>query len=81
MELTREQCILLINMVNASIEMSSKSGIPIGKEYLEDIDEIKKKLYEKLSETNKFMKYWKFKEGGSKSWFWQISKKKDWKLP
>ena len=42
-------------MVNASIEMSSKSGIPIGKEYIEDIDEIKKKLYEKLAEINKSM--------------------------
>ena len=52
MELSREQCILLINMVNASIEMSSKSGIPIGKEYIEDIDEIKKKLYEELAEMN-----------------------------
>lgn len=57
MELTREQCILLINMVNASIEMSSKSGIPIGQEYIEDIDEIKKKLYEELAKINKSMGY------------------------
>ena len=57
MKLTREQYILLINMVNASIEMSSKSGIPIGKEYIEDIDEIKKKLYEELAEINKSMGY------------------------
>lgn len=57
MELTREQCILLINMVNASIEMSSKSGIPIGKEYCEDIDEIKKKLYEELAEINRTAGY------------------------
>lgn len=60
MELTREQCILLINMVNASIEMSSKSGIPIGKEYVEDIDEIKKKLYEELAEINKSARYSKW---------------------
>jgi hypothetical protein len=40
-------------MVNASIEMSSKSGIPIGKEYIKDIDEIKKKLYEELAEINR----------------------------
>ena len=60
MELTREQCILLINMVNASIEMSSKSGIPIGKEYIEDIDEIKKKLYEELAEINKSARYSKW---------------------
>ncbi|MEE1302486.1 MAG: hypothetical protein UHD64_06850 [Bacteroidales bacterium] len=53
MELTREQCILLINMVNASIGMSARSGIPIGKEYVEDIDEIKKKLYEELAEINR----------------------------
>lgn len=60
MELTREQCILLINMVNASIEMSSKSGIPIGKEYVEDIDEIKKKLYEELAEINMSERYSKW---------------------
>ena len=60
MELTREQCILLINMVNASIEMSSKSGIPIGKEYIENIDEIKKKLYEELAEINKSARYSKW---------------------
>ena len=60
MELTREQCILLISMVSASIEMSSKSGIPIGKEYIEDIDEIKKKLYEELEEINKSAWYSKW---------------------
>lgn len=60
MELTREQCILLINMVNASIEMSSKSGIPIGKEYSEDIDEIKKKLYEELAKMNRMAGYSKW---------------------
>ena len=46
-------------MVNASIEMALKSGIPIGKEYYEDIEIIKKELYTKLAKIN---------EGGSKSW-------------
>ena len=44
MTLTREQYILLNNMVNASIERASSSGIPIGQEYYSDIDEIKKKI-------------------------------------
>lgn len=47
-ELTRKQLTLLINMVNASINMSNNSGIPIGQEYYEDIDKIKKVLYEEL---------------------------------
>lgn len=33
MELTRKQCILLLDMVKASIERTASSGIPIGKEY------------------------------------------------
>ena len=37
-ELTAKQLELLINMVNASINMASNSGIPIGKEYYDDID-------------------------------------------
>lgn len=53
MKLTRNQVELLINMVNASIEMAMKSGIPIGKEYYEDIDTIKQKLYEELCKVNK----------------------------
>lgn len=47
-ELTRQQITLLINMVNASINMASNSGIPIGQEYYEDIDKIKQVLYEEL---------------------------------
>lgn len=47
-ELTRQQITLLINMVNASINMSNNSGIPIGQEYYEDIDKIKQVLYEEL---------------------------------
>ena len=45
MVLTKSQCELLINMFNASIAMSMQSGIPIGREYWEDIDVIKEKLY------------------------------------
>lgn len=48
MTLTKKQTELLIDMVNASIEMAMKSGIPIGKEYYEDIDIIKQKLYEEF---------------------------------
>jgi hypothetical protein len=53
MTLTRNQCQLLINMVNASITTTMNSGIPIGKEYYQDIDIIKEKLYEELAESNK----------------------------
>ena len=49
MILTKSQCELLINMMNASIQMAKNSGIPIGKEYYDDIDEIKDKLYKELS--------------------------------
>ena len=47
-ELTRQQITLLINMVNASIIMSSNSGIPISDEICKDIDKIKQILYEEL---------------------------------
>ena len=45
MVLTKTQCELLIKMFNASIVMSMQSGIPIGREYWEDIEAIKEKLY------------------------------------
>lgn len=45
MELTIKQCNLLLDMFNASITRALQSGIPIGKEYYEDIDAIKDKLY------------------------------------
>lgn len=45
MVLTVSQCKLLIDMFNASLTQAVKSGIPIGKEYYDDIDEIKEKLY------------------------------------
>ena len=53
MTLTRKQCELLINAFNASITTAVNSGIPIGKEYYQDIDIIKEKLYEELGEANK----------------------------
>ena len=49
MELTRKQYILLINMVNASINNAVSSGIPIGQEYYKDIDIIKQELYKELA--------------------------------
>ena len=52
MILTREQCDLLIRMVNASIVRAMSSGIPIGQEYCKNIDEIKEKLYQELRELS-----------------------------
>lgn len=46
MKLTVKQCDLLLNMFNASINMAKQSGIPIGKEFYNDIDIIKRKLYQ-----------------------------------
>lgn len=51
MTLTKEQCKLLLSMVNASITNALNSGIPIGKEYYEDIDEIKDKLNTEMCEA------------------------------
>lgn len=48
MTLTVNQCKLLIDMFNASINQAINSGIPIGKEYYNDIDNIKEKLYREL---------------------------------
>ena len=56
MNLTIKQYDLLINMVNASIERASTSGIPIGKEYYEDLDIIKNKLYKAQYEKIKELK-------------------------
>ena len=53
MTLTKDQCDLLINMVNASIQRARDSGIPIGVEYYEDIDIIREKLYEEYRESNR----------------------------
>lgn len=49
MTLTKKQYALLLDMVNASIERAASSGIPIGREYYDDIDEIKDKLYQELT--------------------------------
>lgn len=49
MELTRKQCELLLDVFNAGIINAIKSGIPIGKEYYSDINEIKEKLYQEIS--------------------------------
>lgn len=48
MVLTVNQCKLLINILNANINQAINSGIPIGKEYYNDIDNIKEKLYREL---------------------------------
>ena len=44
MNLTSEQYTLLYDMFNASIRHAMDSGIPIGKEYYEDIDIIRDNL-------------------------------------
>lgn len=48
MTLTKDECILLISTFNASIEHAMKSGFPIGEDYYNLIDSIKKKLYDEL---------------------------------
>jgi hypothetical protein len=53
MTLTKKQAELLINMFNASICKAQESGIPIGKEYYEDIDAIRDKLYQEMAEANR----------------------------
>jgi hypothetical protein len=50
MVLTVEQYELLYSMVNASIKHAMDSGIPIGKEYYEDIDIIKDELRNEIRE-------------------------------
>ena len=49
MELTHQQYLLLMNMVNASIERAATSGIPIHPDYYNDIDIIKSKIIEDLA--------------------------------
>lgn len=53
MTLTRKQYILLLDMMKASIDRAASSGIPIGKEYYNDIDEIKEKLYQEINRRDK----------------------------
>ena len=51
MNLTAEQYTLLYNMFNASIRHAMDSGIPIGKEYCEDIDIIRDNLLKALQQA------------------------------
>ena len=51
MNLTSEQYTLLYNMFNASIRHAMDSGIPIGKEYYEDIDIIRDNLLKALQQA------------------------------
>lgn len=51
MVLTVSQCKLLIDMFNASLAQAVKSGIPVGKEYYDDLDTIKDKLYCEMAEA------------------------------
>lgn len=60
MVLTAKQCDLLINIFNASLTRAMQSGIPIGKEYYEDLDAIKEKIYKEQYEAV-------LREGGGKS--------------
>lgn len=51
MDLTVEQYTLLYDMFNASIRHAMDSGIPIGKEYYEDIDIIRNNLLKALQQA------------------------------
>ena len=51
MNLTPEQYTLLYDMFNASIRHAMDSGIPIGKEYYEDIDIIRDNLIKALQQA------------------------------
>ena len=51
MNLTSEQYTLLYDMFNASIRHAMDSGIPIGKEYYEDIDIIRDSLLKALQQA------------------------------
>lgn len=53
MVLTKNQCELLIDILQASIINAKNSGIPIHKDYYHDLDEIKHKLYSERQEAIK----------------------------
>lgn len=53
MTLTYKECELLLGMVKTSIIHATQSGIPIGKEYYKEIDEIKDKIYAEMQEAVK----------------------------
>ena len=56
MQLTIKQYNLLLGMVNASVERAIASGIPIGEEYYDDIEEIKEKIYKEITDLSIKMK-------------------------
>lgn len=60
MTLSRKECELLISVFDAGIENAMRSGIPIGKEHYNSIDNIKEKLYKELCRISLE------EEGGSK---------------
>ena len=53
MTLTSSQARLLLSIFSAGIDRASQSGIPIGKEYYDDIDAIREQLYCEMAEANK----------------------------
>jgi hypothetical protein len=48
MDFTEKQYDLLLRMIDASIRRAESSGIPIGKEYYEDISIIRDSIYQKI---------------------------------
>lgn len=53
MTLTSSQARLLLSIFSAGVTRACQSGIPIGKEYYDDIDAIREKLYCEMAEANK----------------------------
>lgn len=53
MDLTVSQCKLLLSIFSAGVTRACQSGIPIGQEYYDDIDDIREKLYCEIVEANK----------------------------
>ena len=51
MKLNREQCIMLLDIINGSIIMSKYSGIPITQEAERNIDYIKEEIYNELRQV------------------------------
>jgi hypothetical protein len=49
MTLNKEQCNLLLDIINGSIAMAKYSGIPIDDNSSKNIDDIKQKLYEEIA--------------------------------
>ena len=51
MILTNKQAVLLLNIFTASISNAMNSGIPIGNECYDDIEDIREKLYTEIREA------------------------------